>query len=168
MFLSFVVSPSLWYFGIIVNLSWCVPLSQLHTSLPHCSWVILPTDTWVAECLTAHNSFGSYFIILIYIHFTWLFISKTVLSKTDYKTVGLSGWLTLDIKLTALGQEALMRQKKSSPHFGAHQRKPDKNNSRWPFLSWETIHCLQFKTRPFCTFKIQSKRYIKDIPPPTY
>lgn len=94
MFLSFVVSPSLWYFGMIVNLSWCVPLSQLHTSLPHCSWVILPTDTWVAECLTAHNSFGSYFIILIYIHFTWLFISKTVLSKTDRLQNSRAQWLT--------------------------------------------------------------------------
>lgn len=79
-----------------------MPLSQPNISLPHCSWVILPTDTWVAECLTAHSSFGPCFIILIYIHFIWLFRSNTVLSKTGYKTAGLSGWLTLDIKFVKL------------------------------------------------------------------
>lgn len=92
--LSFVISPSLWNFEIIVNLSWCVPLSQPNTSLPHCSWVILLTDTQVAECLTAHSSFGPCFIILIYIHFICLFRINTALSKTDRLQNSRPQWLT--------------------------------------------------------------------------
>lgn len=112
----------LWYSEIIVNLSCGAPLSQPSTFFPYCSWVILPTDTWAAEWLAAHSSFGSYCIISIHIHFTWLFISKTALSKTDRLQISGPQWLTeFGHQPDCLGTGGSYKKKKSTcPHFDAH------------------------------------------------